>query len=171
MLSVPMQNGPVPIKDSFTNGSACRRSHILPTAACLAWLVPDLSARSKVPSLHVLINHSRYTSRARTATITIHTTITRFWNNWFIPTVIRVALTSWPKHFSPELHWPVNKCYYLILYCSTAQLSHWITALCLAAPATFILNPGLPRCGTITTLCYQRHYIKRQCNTMWMTTF
>ncbi len=49
-----------------------RRSHILPTAACLAWLVLDLGARSKVLCLCVLINHSEYTSQARIAAITIH---------------------------------------------------------------------------------------------------
>ncbi len=65
---------------SLAAGAICRHIHILPTTACLAWLVPRSRRRTKVPSLHALINHSRYTSQARIATNAahiIHTHITR----------------------------------------------------------------------------------------------
>jgi hypothetical protein len=63
---------------SFAAGTVYKCVHILPTAACLAWLVQDLGARSKVLILHVLINHSVYTSQARIAILTIHTILQGF---------------------------------------------------------------------------------------------
>ncbi len=71
---VPMQSGPswshahnrLTISASFTDGTACKRPHILPKAACLgAWHVQVLGAGSKVPSSRALINNSGYTSHAR----------------------------------------------------------------------------------------------------------
>ncbi len=57
---------------SFTAGTIFhRRPHILPTVPCLAWLVQDLGVRSKVLSLCLLRNHSKYTSQAVTHKISI----------------------------------------------------------------------------------------------------
>ncbi len=96
-LSWSHTNNRMTISPTFTDGTAFRCPHILPTATCSAWLVPDLGSRSKVLNSHVLINHSGNTSQARVASTTIHTNITKFQNIGSLSHLMRVAQTSWPR--------------------------------------------------------------------------
>jgi hypothetical protein len=105
VLPVPMRSGAswsqahnrLTMSPSFTDGTACRRLPILPTASYLAWLVPDLGTRSKVLGLLTLVHKSLpiyITGKNSNNSDTYK--YYKMLKHKLLPTLMRLTLTNWP---------------------------------------------------------------------------